>query len=120
MKKIIKRIILFVLVIILTVGILMGVTGYSDYKQVLEEESLSQKTEKIRSGVLSLEPCIPSTWKEYLIRYKYGKSIYNIKVSNSNGKCTGIEKFSVNGNEISEKCIKLDENGGIFEVEVVM
>ena len=48
MKKIIKRIILFVLVIILTVVIVMGVTGYSDYKQVLEEESLSQKAEKIR------------------------------------------------------------------------
>ena len=48
MKKIIKRIILFVLVIILTVVIVMGVTGYSDYKEALEEESLSQKTEKIR------------------------------------------------------------------------
>ena len=48
MKKIIKRTILLVLVIILTVGIVMGGTGYSDYKQVLEEESLSQKTEKIR------------------------------------------------------------------------
>lgn len=48
MKKIIKRIILFVLVIILTVVIVMGVTGYSDHKEALEEESLSQKAKKIR------------------------------------------------------------------------
>ena len=75
---------------------------------------------KIRKGVLSLEPCIPSNWKEYLIRYKYGKSIYNIKITNPNGKNTGVEKFIVNGNEIPEKYIKLDGNGGIFEVEVVM
>ena len=63
---------------------------------------------------------IPSNWKEYLIRYKHGKSIYNIKISNPNGKNTGVEKFIVNGNEIPEKCIKLDDNGGIFEVEVVI
>ena len=75
---------------------------------------------KIRNDTLSIEPCIPSTWKEYLIRYKYGKSIYNIKVSNQNGKNTGVEKFIVNGNEIIEKKVKLDKNGGIFEVEVFM
>ena len=75
---------------------------------------------KIRKGILSIDPCIPINWKEYLIRYKYGKSIYNIKITNSNGKNTGVEKFIVNGNDIPEKCIKLDDNGGIFEVEVVM
>ena len=48
MKKIIKRTILLVVVIILTVGIVMGVTGYSDYKEALEEESLSKKAETIR------------------------------------------------------------------------
>lgn len=48
MKKIIKRTIALVLVIILTVGIVMGFTGYSDYKEALEEESLSKKAETIR------------------------------------------------------------------------
>ena len=75
---------------------------------------------KIRKGILSIEPCIPSNWKEYLIRYKYGKSIYNIRISNPNGKNTGVEKFVVNGVEIKEKSIKLDNNGGIVDIEVVM
>lgn len=75
---------------------------------------------KIRKGVLTIDPCIPSNWKEYLIRYKYGKSIYNIKINNTNGKNTGVEKFIVNGKDIIEKNIKLDNNGGIFEVEVMM
>jgi cellobiose phosphorylase len=48
---------------------------------------------KINEKTLSLKPCVPSNWKEYLIRYKYGKSIYNIKVSNPNSKNMGIEKF---------------------------
>lgn len=75
---------------------------------------------KVKNGTLSVEPCIPSIWKEYLIRYKYGKSIYNIKVSNPNGKNTGVEKFIVNGNEVVEKRVKLDNNGGIFEIEAIM
>ena len=75
---------------------------------------------KIRKGTLSIEPCIPSNWKEYLIRYKYGKSIYNIKVNNPSGKNTGIEKVIINGNESTEKIIKLDDNGGIFDIEVIM
>ncbi len=75
---------------------------------------------KIRNGTLSIEPCIPSNWKEYLIRYKYGKSIYNIKIINPNAKTIGIEKIVVNGNEVSDNCIKLDSNGGIYEIEVIM
>lgn len=75
---------------------------------------------KVRSEILSLEPCIPATWKEYTIRYKYGKSIYNIKVNNPNGKNTGVEKFILNGNEVLEKSIKLDKNGGIYDVEITM
>jgi len=75
---------------------------------------------KIREQVLSVEPCIPSNWKDYLIRYKFGKSIYNIKINNPNGKNTGVEKFIVNGSEVAEKCVKLDGNGGIFEIEVIM
>lgn len=75
---------------------------------------------KIINETLSLEPCVPSNWKEYLIRYKYGKSIYNIKVNNPNGKNTGVEKFMVNGKEIIEKSVKLDDKGGIFDIEVTM
>ena len=75
---------------------------------------------KINEKTLSLKPCVPSNWKEYLIRYKYGKSIYNIKVNNPNGKNTGIEKFVMNGKEIVENSVKLDGQGGIFDIEVIM
>ncbi len=55
-----------------------------------------------------------------MIKYKYGKSIYNIKISNPDGKSTGVQKFIVNGNEIAEKWIRLASHGGIFEIEVIM
>lgn len=75
---------------------------------------------KIQNEILSIKPAIPSDWKEYSIRYEYKSSVYNIKVKNSNGKNTGVEKFIVNGVEIEEKQVKLIDNGKINEIEVIM
>ena len=75
---------------------------------------------KIENGVLKIEPCIPISWKEYSIKYKWKKAIYNINVKNPNGKNTGVERVIVNGVELGEqKEIRLEENG-IFNVEVLM
>ncbi len=75
---------------------------------------------KIQNNILKIEPCISSMWKEYFIRYKYGTSIYNIKVKNANEKNTGVEKLIYNGVEIENKEIKLINDGKINEIEVIM
>lgn len=36
---------------------------------------------KIENGELKIEPCIPNDWEEYSIKYKTGKKVYNIKVT---------------------------------------
>ena len=74
----------------------------------------------IENGYMSFSPCILSNWKEYTIRYKYGESIYNIKVNNPNGKNTGVERVCVNGNVIEDGKIKLDGGGKVYEVEIFM
>ena len=74
----------------------------------------------IENGELEIRPCIPKEWKEYSIRYKYKSSIYYIKVRNPNKKNTGVDKFYLNGREIQEKKICLDDNGKSNEIEVEM
>ena len=74
----------------------------------------------IEKGFLSLKPCIPATWKEYKIHYKYGTSIYNIFVKNPNAKNTGVEKMLLNNEEVEEKKIKLIDNGKVNDVEIIM
>ena len=74
---------------------------------------------KIYHNTMTIEPCIPKNWEEYSIRYKYGESIYNIKVKNPNSKNTGVEKVLINGNE-SENKIILNGSGKIFNIEVIM
>lgn len=75
---------------------------------------------QIENGYLSIKPCIPTEWKEYSIKYKCGKSIYNIHVSNPNGKCNTVQSFKLNGEEIKEQKIQLNANGGGYNVEIVM
>ena len=75
---------------------------------------------KIENETLSINPCISSEWQEYEIRYKFGESIYNIKVQNPNRKCTGVEKFLLNGVEIPEKKIRILDNGKVNEIQIIM
>lgn len=75
---------------------------------------------KLDKGYLRIEPCIPGDWKEYSIKYRYKTSIYNIKVKNPNSKQSGVDKFILNGNEVEEKQIKLLDDGGINEIEIIM
>ena len=93
-------------------------TGSSSwyYKAVLEY-ILGLKIEK---GYLKIEPCISKEWKEYEISYKYKTSLYKIKVRNTKSKNTGVEKFIVNGEEIEDKKIILQDNCKIYNIEVFM
>ena len=74
----------------------------------------------IQNKVLTINPCIPNDWKAYKIRYKYGNSIYNIKVNNLNNKCSGIEKMLLNGEKVENKKIYLQDDGKVYNVEIIM
>ncbi len=74
----------------------------------------------IEGNILRLSPCIPSNWNEYKIRFKFGNSVYNIKVINKSGKNTGINKIYLDGVEIEDKQILLENTGKIYSVEVQM
>lgn len=73
---------------------------------------------KVKEGNLSIEPCIPSDWKEYTIQYKWENSIYTIKVLNPDGKNTGPTKVLLNGTETENK-IKLNTNG-VYQIDVIL
>ena len=74
---------------------------------------------KIENEVLTLKPCIPKEWDEYKIRYEYKTSVYNIKVKNEY-KTNEVKSFSVDGQKVEEKNIKLIDNGRIYEIEVII
>ena len=72
----------------------------------------------IEGNILKIEPCIPDSWDEYSIRYKYGDSVYNIKVMNK--KNTGEKELYLNGEKIEEEGITLQDNGQVHNVELII
>ena len=68
---------------------------------------------------MSFNPCIPKEWEWFEIKYKFGESIYNIKVKNPNRKNSGVAIVVMNG-EVVENNIQLDGTGKIFNIEVEM
>ena len=75
---------------------------------------------KIENNILEINPCIPKEWKEYSIKYKYKNTLYNIIVKNPESKNSGISKFILDGQDIKEKQIRLQNNSQIYTIEAVM
>ena len=74
---------------------------------------------KIKGGILTLNPCIPPEWENYFIQYKFGNSIYNIKIKNIE-KTNCIQKMLLNNEEIPENQIKLQDNNRINDIEIIL
>lgn len=73
----------------------------------------------INHNCMSFNPCIPKEWEEFEVRYKFGESIYNVKVRNFGGKNHGVSKVIFDGVEVENK-ITLDNAGSIHNIEVEM
>jgi len=74
---------------------------------------------KIYHNTMSFNPCIPKEWLEFSIRYKFGESIYNIKIKNPNRRNSGVSRVILDGIEIKNKII-LDGSGRVHNIEVEM
>ena len=67
---------------------------------------------------LLIDPCLPSTAKEYSVTRRFRGAEYNIHVSNPNGNQKGIKSLVVDGNPVEGNIVPLSE--GKHTVEVVM
>jgi len=63
-----------------------------------------------RGEMLFIEPCIPSSWKEFAIEYRVGASTYEITVENPDGLENGAVEVTVDG-LAAEKGIRLVDDG---------
>ena len=69
---------------------------------------------------LELHPCIPGSWKGYQINYRYGESLYHIHIENSNGAASEVKQLRMDGNELADHKIHLQDDGKTHEISVIM
>jgi cyclic beta-1,2-glucan synthetase len=74
-----------------------------------------------RVGIrLHFDPCIPSEWSEFRIRYRYGTSVYAIKVRNPASVCRGSVQVIVDGTASPSNTVYLLDDGRTHTVDVII
>ncbi len=67
---------------------------------------------------LRIDPCLPSTAKEYTVKRRFRGTLYHIHVVNSDGHQKGVKHISLDGKTVTGNLVPWSE--GEHQVEVVM
>jgi len=71
-------------------------------------------------STFEMDPCIPSSWPEFAIVWRYGRTRYEIAVSNPEARCRGIAEAELDGATIDPRAIPLVDDGGTHELRLVL
>jgi cellobiose phosphorylase len=73
----------------------------------------------LREGTnLRLDPRIPPSWPGFQIHYRWGQSLYHIRVENSEGVAQGVRECTLDSKEVSNGVIPLVDDGEEHMVSV--
>ena len=73
-----------------------------------------------RGDTFIVDPCIPSSWPEYRMTWRFLDSRYEITVSNPKRRCRGVAKATLDGAGVNASAIPLVNDGRTHEVQVVL
>jgi cyclic beta-1,2-glucan synthetase len=72
-----------------------------------------------RGEQLFLEPCIPASWKQFTVEYRFRSSTYVITVDNPSGVQRGVAELTLDGQSI-ERAIPLKDDGRTHNVTALL
>jgi cyclic beta-1,2-glucan synthetase len=75
---------------------------------------------KRHGASFELDPCIPAAWPEYSIVWRFGRTGYDISVSNPEHRCRGIAEAELDGHPVDPAAIPLVDDGVTHRVRVVV
>ena len=74
-----------------------------------------------RGDTFFIDPCIPASWPEYHIAWRFLDSRYEITVSNPTRRCcNGVVKATVDGAPVNAAAIPLLNDGRTHDVQIVL
>jgi cyclic beta-1,2-glucan synthetase len=98
-----------------------GWTWYTGSSAWLYRIGLEDMLGLRREGpVLRIEPCIPAQWKQFTVRYRFGKSLYRIECSNPKGVQCGVSCVKLDGQCVQGTCIPLTDDGREHDIVVTL
>jgi cyclic beta-1,2-glucan synthetase len=73
-----------------------------------------------RGDTFVVDPCVPSSWPEYRISWRFRGSRYEITVTNPSRRCRGIAKATLDGAAVDARAIPLVDDGRTHDVQIVL
>jgi cyclic beta-1,2-glucan synthetase len=74
-----------------------------------------------RAGnVLQMNPCIPSTWKDFRITWRNGSTCYEISVFNPERRCRGIAEATLDDSPVEASAIPIHDDGATHALRIVL
>ncbi len=73
-----------------------------------------------RGSTFEMDPCIPSSWPDCAIVWRFGRTRYEIAVSNPEHRCRGIAEADLDGEPVDPSSIPLADDGGTHKVRLVL
>jgi cyclic beta-1,2-glucan synthetase len=73
-----------------------------------------------RGATFAVDPCIPSSWGEYAIAWRVGRTRYEITVVNPERRCRGVALAEMDGAPVEPSAIPLLDDGATHQVRVVL
>jgi cyclic beta-1,2-glucan synthetase len=73
-----------------------------------------------RGATFIVDPCIPASWTEYQILWRFRETRYEIIVSNPDRRCRGVSKAELDGLAVNPSSIPLLDDGRVHHVRVVL
>jgi cyclic beta-1,2-glucan synthetase len=70
--------------------------------------------------VFEMDPCIPSTWKDYTITWRIGATRYEISVANPERRCRGIAEAMLDGAPVDSSAIPIHNDGATHQLRIVL
>jgi cyclic beta-1,2-glucan synthetase len=73
-----------------------------------------------QGATFAVDPCIPSSWPRYEVRWRVGATCIHVRVSNPSRQCRGVASALLDGRPVDPLAIPFVDDGAVHEVEVVL
>jgi len=73
-----------------------------------------------QGATFAIDPCIPASWPEYGITWRFGTARYEITVTNPEHRCRGVAEAELDGAPVEPASIPLVDDGRRHVVRVVL
>ncbi|MDQ6886648.1 MAG: carbohydrate-binding protein [Gemmatimonadota bacterium] len=73
-----------------------------------------------RGDRLTLDPCVPTTWREFSLTYRYGATTYSVEFRNPDAVARGVAIVELDGRRVEDGQIQLRDDGVSHSVRVTL